>query len=217
MKAEELFVNSNELPYGLSDEETRELLKKIKQGDIESRNILIEHNIRLILYIVSKKFWNNEYDKEELVSIGSIGLIKAANTFDIGKKTRFSTYAARCIINEILMYLKNEKKYPQTESLNESVYKNEDSKKLKLEDTINDNTNLEEDYIKKESYDIIMKLVDQLPPRDKEIILLRFGFYDKPHTQKEIGEIFNITPAGISDITIRVLKKIKKQYTRKCN
>ena len=116
-------TNVSSFAKPLTSEEEAMYIKKCQTGDMNARNILIEHNIRLILYIVSKKFWNNEYDKEELVSIGSIGLIKAANTFDIGKKTRFSTYASRCIINEILMYLKNEKKYPQTESLNESVYK----------------------------------------------------------------------------------------------
>ena len=169
---ENLYINGNELPDALSNEEICELINKIKNGDKESWEKVLIHNIRLVLYEVSNTFKNVEYDKNDLVSIGIFGLIKAINGYDVNKKTKFYTYAVKCVDNEISMFLRKINKDKILESLNKVIaYDNKDNE-LKLEDILSNNLDLAENYNKKETYLILRELVSNLPEIEKKIIVL---------------------------------------------
>ena len=211
MNTDELFIDVHKLPSPLSKQEVYELLEKIKQGDKRAKEILAEHNIRLVLYEVTGRFKLVKYDKKDLVSIGNIGLMKAITTFDTSKKVEFSTYATRCIDNEILMFLRKLKK-EKSDSLEETIIKNEDGDELKIEDKISDGTDITEEYMRNETYKIIRQIVNGLPERDKKIILLHFGFYNnKIHTQKEISDIMSISQSYVSRLITKIVKKLGQQ------
>lgn len=209
MNTEELFIDGYKLPKALSKQEMYELLELMKNGDINAREKLVEHNIRLVLYEVTGKFKNVFYDKKDLVSIGIIGLMKAINTFDTTKKVEFATYAVRCIDNEILMFLRKIKKHQNVESLDNSVYQGSDGRDIKLEDMLSDDTNIEEDYTDNETYQIIRMIVDKLPEREQLIIKLHFGFIDdKTYTQKEIADKLQISQSYVSRLVTKIVNKI---------
>ena len=192
MKTDELFLVGHKLPTPLSKQEVYELLGKIKQGDKRAKEKLAEYNIRLVLYEVTGRFKFVEYEKNELVSIGNLGLMKAINTFDTTKKVEFATYATRCIDNEILMFLRQLKKDQKVDSLNRTINYDNEGNELYLEDTISDETDIFEKYTDNETYQIIRQIVKDLPDREREIIMLYFGFYnDKIYTQKEIADMMS--------------------------
>ena len=176
MNTDELFIDGHKLPKLLSKQEVYELLEKIKQGDELAREKLVEHNIRLVLYEVTGRFKSVEYDKKDLVSIGNVGLMKAITTFDTSKKFEFATYAIRCIDNEILMFLRKLKKNQNVDSLDRTINHDKDGNELKIEDTISDETDIVEEYTDNETHQIIRQIVKDLPDRDREIIMLHFGF-----------------------------------------
>lgn len=208
----ELFINGGNVPKALSKQEIYELLKRIKCGDDNARENLILHNIRLVLYQVTNSFETVNYDKRELVSIGNIGLMKAVETFDMSKNIEFSTYAVRCINNEILMFLKKQKKYQNIDSLDKPIYHDKDGHSLKLGDIIYDENDMTEKYIDDEEYRIIRQIVNNLPNPDKKIVMLYFGFYNnQTYTQREIADIVSINRTQIFRILKRVMNKIKQQ------
>ena len=210
MDTNELFIDSDKLPEKLSKDEFNDLLKQARNGVSEARDKLIIHNIRLVLYEIFKRFDKVNYDKRDLVSIGILGLINAIDNFDSSKKIRFSTYAAICIDNEILIFLKKLKKYNNVKSLDDfTIHKKDGSiTNLKREifyydkDLINE---MEINDINK----VIRKFVINLPDIDKKAMMLYFGFYNnKVYSQKKIATILNVSQPTVSRIITKNVKKI---------
>ena len=209
MYDDELFIDK--LPKSLSKEELQILIKQAKDGSKEARDKLITHNIRLVLYEINTKFKNVNYDKKDLVSIGNLGLVKAVDTYDLSKKFEFSTYAARCIDNEILMFLRKIKKDSRVNinSLNDIIFDGKDGSEIKLEDQLSDDRDLVEECENAEIYKAIREIVKDLPGRDREIIRLHFGFYnDKIYTQNEIANKFHLNQVRVSRIIAKNVKQI---------
>ena len=216
MNNNELFIDEHKIPKSLSKHEVYELLKKIKLGDEKAREKLVELSIRIVLYRVIGRFKSVKYDKKDLVSIGNIGLMKAITTFDTSKNIEFATYATRCIDNEILMFLRKLKKEQKVDSLNRRINYDKDGKELKFEDIISDKTDIVEEYTVNETYQIIRQIVKDLPERDREIIMLYFGFYnDKTHTQKEIADMLSISQSLVSRLITKIIKRLGKQLEHK--
>ncbi len=209
MNDDELFIDK--LPKSLSKDELQILIKQVKDGSKEARDELITHNIRLVLYEINTKFKNVNYDKKDLVSIGNLGLVKAVDTYDLSKKFEFSTYAARCIDNEILMFLRKIKKDSRVNinSLNDIIFDDKDGSEIKLEDQISDDRDLVEECENAEIYKAIREIVKDLPGIDGEIIRLYFGFYnDKTYTQNEIANKFHLNQVRVSRIIAKNVKQI---------
>lgn len=206
------FVGATDiLPEPLSKIDEYNYLIKAQNGDIEAKNKLIEHNLRLVVYL-SKKYDNTKIDLEDLVSIGTIGLIKGISTYKVDKNIKLATYASRCIDNEILMYLRKNKKRNADVSLEESLSYDSEGNELHLEDILGTEDdivtkNIEDDDMKK----ILIEEINKLPKRDKEIISLRYGLFGKKEiTQKELARKLNISQSYISRIEKKVIKKIKE-------
>ena len=215
MNTDELFIDANQLPKPLSKSQTYELLDKVEQGDGEAKKIIAEHNIRLVLYEVTTRFKYVEYDKKDLVSIGNIGLIKAITTFDKSRKVEFSAYTARCIDNEILMFLRKIKKDQNVDSLNKQIKHDKEGRELKIEDIISDTSNIIEDYEKNITYKSIQEIIKKLPNRDKEIIILRFGFYNNEvHTQEEIANMMSISRSYVARLIAKIVKRIGQELKK---
>lgn len=205
------FVGASDvLPEPLSKEDEEKYLLLFQNGDINAKNKLIEHNLRLVVYL-SKKYENTKIDLEDLVSIGTIGLIKGINTYKMNKNIKLATYASRCIDNEILMYLRKNKKRALDVSLEDSLSYDAEGNELKLEDILGTEPDivtkqLEDDDLKR----ILLNEINKLPTRDKEIMKLRYGLFGtKEITQKELAEKLNISQSYISRIEKKVIKKIK--------
>ena len=197
----EFFIEG--LPGSLSQEESDKLFKMARQGDKEARNELILHNVKLVMYEVKKRFCFAGFDVEDLVSVGNIGLIKAVETFDREKGFNFSSYATRCIDNEILMYLNKSKSEKVDTSLDKPVVGGHNDDEMDIMDTIKDNTDIVNEWLAKERLQIIREAVEKLPEQGREIIKLYFGFYNnKTYTQNEISRILSISQSEVS-------KKIK--------
>ncbi len=212
MNFDQLFIAGYRLPSPLSKNEVYELLKKIEIGDELAKEKLAEHNIRLVFRQVMSRFKTVDYDKADLISIGNIGLIKAINTFDINKEIGFSSYATRCIDNEILMFLRKLKKNQNIDSLDKTINYDKEGNELKIGDTIYDDIDIEEEYTDNETYEALRQIVEKLPDRDREIIMMHFGFYDdRIYTQQEIGDKFNFSRAYISKLIQKIVKKIGYQ------
>ena len=208
----DIFIEGYKIPKKLPKEEMYDLLAKVSQGDTDARQKLIEHNIRLVIYEVNGRFNTLEYDKSELVSIGILGLVKAVDTYDASKKIEFSTYAARCIDNEILMFIRRLKKEKCVDSLDRPISGDEEDKAIKLEDVIKSDEDIQTSYEGKEIYAQIRKIVYSLPERERKIIMLSFGFYDgRVYKQKEIADKLNISRSYASRLIAKIVKKIKKQ------
>ena len=157
----QLFIDGYELPKPLEKKEVYDLLEKIKQGDNNAIKKLAEHNIRLVISEVIGRFNNVEYDKKDLVSIGNIGLMNAIKTFDVSKKIEFSTYATKCIDNEILIFLRNIKKHEAVDSLDRTIDVNKNGKERKIEDKISNSTNIEEEYCNNEMHRLVREIVNE--------------------------------------------------------
>ncbi len=210
------FIGGNDaLPPPLSKEEEEDLVNKIRAGDDSVRTILIERNLRLVVYI-ARKFENSGILVEDLISVGTIGLIKAVNTFDPEKKIKLATYASRCIENEILMYLRRNNKVKAEISFYEPLNTDWDGNKLLLSDilgTENDMVyNLIEDEVDKQLLFIAMR---KLSDREKEIIKLRFGLTGKGEkTQKQVADLLGISQSYISRLEKRIIKRLKKEISK---
>ena len=213
MNTDELFVNIDNLPNLLSKEETYELLKLISNNE-EAKQKLITHNIRLVLKVVFN-YKGISFDKKDLVSIGIFGLIRAIDTFDFEKGFEFTTYAVKCINNEILLYFKKLKRYKKVDSLDKTVFNYRDGSETKLSDILSDDKDFVEDIENEDVNRVLRELVEELDDREREIIMMYFGFYDgKLYSQKDISEKFNITHQSISLIIKRVLRDLTKKLKK---
>lgn len=215
---EVFFVGATDkLPPPLSKEEELAYLIKAKAGDEEARNILIEHNLRLVVFL-AKKYENTTYDIEDLVSIGSIGLIKGINTYKIDKNIKLATYASRCISNEILMFLRKNKRKRAEVSLEDALNYDAEGNELHLEDILGTEIDLvPNEYEKQVDKEVLSKEIEGLPDRDKEIMTLRYGLNNtKEYTQKEVAEMLGISQSYISRIEKKVVRKLKQVMIRWC-
>lgn len=213
---EVFFVGATDkLPPPLSKEDELKYLVRAKTGDEEARNILIEHNLRLVVFL-AKKYENTTYDIEDLVSIGSIGLIKGINTYKIDKNIKLATYASRCISNEILMFLRKNKRKKAEVSLEDALNYDAEGNELHLEDILGTDADLvPSEYEKQVDKEILSKEIEDLQDRDKEIMTLRYGLNNtKEYTQKEVAEILGISQSYISRIEKKVIRKLKQVMIR---
>lgn len=209
---EVFFVGATDkLPPPLGKEEELAYLIKARQGDEEARNKLIEHNLRLVVFL-AKKYENTTYDIEDLVSIGSIGLIKGINTYKIDKNIKLATYASRCISNEILMFLRKNKRKRSEVSLEEALNYDSEGNELHLEDILGTDAELvPKEYEKKVDKEVLNKEIASLSPRDKEIMTLRYGLNNTmEYTQKEVAEMLGISQSYISRIEKKVVRKLSQ-------
>ncbi len=206
------YVGSNDvLPEPLSKEEEEFYLELLEDGDLHAKDILIEHNLRLVVFL-AKKYENTRVDLEDLVSIGTIGLIKGINTFRRGKNIKLATYASRCIDNEILMFLRKNKKTKTEVSIDASLSFDSDGNELHLEDILG----TEADIVTKKLEDetekkMMLEEVLNLPARDRDIIILRYGLLGKEEmTQKEVADLLGISQSYISRIEKKVIRRLKQ-------
>jgi len=210
MNSNDLFIGF-ELPKPLTKQELSNYFLEYKSGNINARYKLIIHNIRLVINCVCKNFSNTVYDRSELVSIGLIALIRSVDSYDINKGFEFSTYAGTCIYNDIIKFIRDNKKNTYNQSIDSIVNIDKISgKELKLKDTLEDvNADFVLDYEDKVLKEEIDKIIDELPLNERKIIALYFGFYDyKIHTQMEIASILNTNQASISRALPKILEKI---------
>jgi len=204
-------VGSGSFPKPMSREEEEECLKKVKQGDIEAKNMLIEHNMRLVAHVVKK--YNGVAETDDLISVGSIGLIKAINTFSPEKGTQLATYTARCIENEILMLIRNNKKYKNDVSLSDPVGSDKDGNELPVMDLL---------YEKEDSvFSAVTKSIERekfisfvkktLSEREFMVISLRYGLKNgRSYAQREVASFLKISRSYISRIEKKAIEKLKK-------
>ena len=208
-------TNSKALPSPLSPEEEHTLLERLKIGEEEVRSIFIERNLRLVVYI-ARKFENTGVAVDDLVSIGTIGLIKAVNTFDPHKKIKLATYASKCIENEILMYLRRNNKLRVEISFDEPLNVDWDGNELLLSDVLGTENdlvirNLEDEVDRK----LLYMAMDKLSPREKKIMQLRFGLNNgQEKTQKEVADLLGISQSYISRLEKRIIKRLKKEIKK---
>ena len=209
-------AGSQTLPPPLSQEEEEKLLERLGNNDEEAKKILVERNLRLVVYI-SKKFENTGIDIEDLISIGTIGLMKAINTFNVSKNIKLATYSSRCVENEILMYLRRTNKIKGEISIDEPLKQDGDGNELLLSDilgTENDVTskNIEDEVDKK----LLRISMQKLNAREKSIMDLRFGFSTGDEkTQKEVADMLGISQSYISRLEKKIISKMKKEILSK--
>ena len=205
--------SSNLFPEPLSQEEEKKVLEKYKLGDEEARNILIERNLRLVAHVCKKYNWAN-LDTDDLISIGTIGLIKGIGSFDPDKGVRLATYASRCIDNEILMHLRSTKKLGVEVYLEEPIGKDKDDNQISLIDILeNDEKSIEDEIdLKMKIKKLYEKMKSILKPREKNILELRFGLDgSKPKTQNEIAQMMGISRSYVSRIETKAIGKLSKE------
>ncbi len=205
-------TNAGSFPPPLSAKRESELLQKSRNGDIDARNKLIEHNLRLVAHII-KKYYSNSCDQDDLISIGTIGLIKAVSTFNADKGIRLATYAARCIENEILMHFRNLKKSSQDVYISDPIDSDSEGNALTLIDVISDDTDIVEEIDKKVKLQKLKKIIGtSLDEREKEIIEMRYGLNGHEEmTQRVIAKQLNISRSYVSRIEKAALLKLRSR------
>ena len=212
------YINGSQtLPPPLSSEEEMEVLLKINEKDSDSKQILVERNLRLVVYI-AKKFENTGIDLEDLISIGTIGLMKAINTFNADKNIKLATYASRCIENEILMYLRRNNKHKLEVSIDEPLNVDWDGNELLLSDILG----TEEDVIYKDMEEqaekkVLFRAVKRLSGREQTIVKLRFGIgtdQNRELTQKEVATLLGISQSYISRLEKKIMSRLKKEILK---
>ena len=198
-------------PRPLSAAEERECLDRLAQGDPEARNTLIEHNLRLVAHIV-KKYYAQSVDQDDLISIGTIGLIKGISSFDPAKGARLATYAARCIENEILMHFRSQKKLQGEVSLSESIESDRDGNSLQLMDVIGVDDTMLEDLQDKDDRALVRRLVaERLTEREADVIRRRYGLEGRvPQTQRQVAAAYKISRSYVSRIEKKALGKLEE-------
>ena len=206
-----LQLSTGSFPKPLTQEEEEHYLALSAQGDLEARNVLIERNLRLVAHIM-KKYYAQASDQEDLISIGTIGLIKGITTFDASKGARLATYAARCVENEILMYFRSQKKSNQEVSLSDYIETGADGTPLELMDVICQDEDLLEQVSSREMVRQVLRAVDTvLTEQERQVILLRYGLgQHRAHRQREVAKITGISRSYVSRIEKRALEKLKE-------
>ncbi len=202
--------SSDILPEPLTPEEEELHLKLMKEGNIESKNKLIEHNLRLVVYL-AKKYENTKFDLEDLVSIGTIGLIKGVMTYKTDKNIKLATYASRCIDNEILMFLRKNKKIRYEISFEDSLSYDSDGNELHLEDVLGTEDDVVTKGLESEvEKNLLMDEIDKLDKREKQVMTLRYGLNGvEEMTQKDVADMLGISQSYISRIEKKVIKRLK--------
>ena len=205
------------LPAPLTKEQEHELSERLAQGDEKARETLIVHNLRLVVYI-AKKFENSGVNIEDLISIGTIGLIKSVNTFCPGKNIKLATYASRCIENEILMHLRKIASQKTEISLDEPLNTDWDGNELMLADVLgSDGDEINREMEEEDEKRVLLKVIDTLPEREKTIIDMRFGLKTGEElTQKEVADILGISQSYISRLEKRIIKRIGDKMKAQC-
>ena len=205
-------------PKPLSEKQEREYLRRMHEGDAAARNRLVEHNLRLVAHII-KKYYGVQTEQDDLVSIGTIGLIKAIDTFKPDKNIRLSSYASRCIENEILMHFRSSKKTAQDVSLNETIDTDKDGNPLTLMDIMAVDDNILDELDKKlNSRKLGQFIREELTERERQIIIMRYGLGNRePMTQKTVAKVMNISRSYVSRIETKAPKKLKKRYDTSSN
>lgn len=219
LKCDEIFYigGSDTLPPPLNKEEEAEIIARLAQGDLSVKSILIERNLRLVVYI-ARKFENTGIYVEDLISIGTIGLIKAINTFNPAKNIKLATYASRCIENEILMYLRKNSNMRSEVSIDEPLNVDWDGNELLLSDILGtDNDvickNIEDEVDKA----LLTDALEKLSGREQQIMKLRFGLgNEKEKTQKEVADLLGISQSYISRLEKRIIGRLKKEIAKMC-
>ena len=213
---ERYYINGPEtLPPPLSREEEDEVMERVRRGEKNAREPLITHNLRLVVYI-AKKFDSNGASVEDLISIGTIGLIKAVNTFCPERNIKLATYASRCIENEILMFLRKSSQLKNEISIDEPLNVDWDGNELLLSDILgSDNDIVNRDIEKEVECSLVLQAVSRLAPRERQIMELRFGLCgQKEHTQKQVADVLGISQSYISRLEKRIIERLKKDLER---
>lgn len=206
-----LELSTGSFPKPLSEAEEQHYLALAKQGDLEARNVLIERNLRLVAHIM-KKYYAQTAQQEDLISIGTIGLIKGITTFDPAKGARLATYAARCVENEILMYFRSQRKSAQDVSLSDYIDTGVDGAPLELMDVVAEDTDLLEQICSREQAEQLREAVEQvLSPQERQVIVLRYGLDGQsPKRQREVAGLTGISRSYVSRIEKRALEKLRQ-------
>ncbi len=215
-RGELYYINSPQmLPPPLSKKAEQEIIEKLRQGDLKSRDKLVEHNLRLVVYI-AKKFENSGVNIEDLISIGTIGLIKAVNTFKADKNIKLATYASRCIENEILMYLRKINQQKLDISLDEPLNVDWDGNELLLSDVLGtDGLEINDNVEQEDEKRILHSCMQELSQRERLIMNMRFGLEgEDEHTQKEVADILGISQSYISRLEKRIILRLKRDIER---
>ena len=212
------FASGDVLPTALSDEEEKILIDKLMNGDESAKQTLIERNIRLVIYI-AKKFENNNLDMEDIISIGSLGLIKAINSFKGDKNIKIATYASRCIENEILMYLRKVNRQKLEVSIDDPLNVDSEGNELVFSDLVTTEENTPHYEVEKlTEKQILWQILDRLSIREKEIMILRFGLLgDEEKTQKEVADDLGISQSYISRLEKKIVNQIKREMIKMAN
>ncbi len=207
-------VNSGSFPKPLTAREEKEALTAMRAGDRQARQRLVEHNLRLVAHII-KKYYANAREQDDLISIGTIGLIKAVDTFDETKGPRLATYASRCIENEILMHFRASKKAAQDVSLSEPIDTDSEGRPLTLMDVLAQEDTILEDLDRKLNTRKLPQYIREcLEQREQEIIRLRYGLSGKPLTQRQVAKRLHISRSYVSRLETKALDKLRRRYER---
>ncbi len=208
--------NGSSFPPALNSKEEKKLLEEFKNGNIIAKNKLVEHNLRLVAHIV-KKYYSNSEEQDDLISIGTIGLIKAINCFDADKGIKLATFASKCIENEILMYFRGKKKNSQEISFSEPIDIDSEGNPLTLIDIISEETDIADDIDLRIKSELLYKYVDEITDeREKTILIMRYGLYNTvPYTQKEVAKKLNISRSYVSRIEKKVLNTLRHKFNIK--
>lgn len=210
------YINGTDtLPPPLSAQEEREILEKLSEGSEQARDLLITHNLRLVVYI-ARKFENSGVGIEDLISIGTIGLIKAVRTFCPEKNIKLATYSSRCIENEILMYLRKNAQLRNELSIDEPLNVDWDGNELLLSDVLGSDPDIVNRNVEQEAErDLLLDCVSNLSSREQTIMRLRFGIGgEQEHTQKEVADLLGISQSYISRLEKKIIKRLRKDIER---
>lgn len=211
----EYLCSGEALPNALSESEETEILMQMETNEEWAKQQLIEHNLRLVVYI-AKKFEGPDVDIEDLISIGSVGLIKAVNSFKSDKNIKIATYASKCIENEILMYLRKISKYKREISIDEPLNVDSEGNELNLTDLISDDKYVPQDDLdNRVEKQLLWNILNKLNPREKEIMIMRYGLSGKDEmTQKEVANDLGISQSYISRLEKKILSRIRKEMLK---
>ena len=208
---------STAFPKPLNQAEEKEYLEKLKNGDAEAKNVLIERNLRLVAHI-AKKYSNVSIDMDDLISIGTIGLIKGINSYNFEKKTRLSTYVAKCVENEMLMFMRSNKKTKNEVSLNDPIGADKEGNSISLIDILctDENSVMDQVQLKIQVEKLYAKISKVLTQREKTVIELRYGLYGKNClTQRETALLLNISRSYVSRIEKKAIEKLSREFKQK--